>query len=182
MAEPGNDRDREWRRLAERLPREIEPSSDLWRGLEARIRFEEASPWTATRRAPARPLLAAAAVALVLGGSFLLVRFGPHRDLAPVVAQQGPSAPAPHVAAAPTEDEWAAASDDVLKALEQSHGTLDPAAREVVRQNLQIIDDAVRKIHKALEDDPSSPYLQRLLTAEYQRRSALLRKAATGAI
>lgn len=173
--------DREWRRLTERLPREIAPPRDLWQPIAERIRSEEASPWTATRRAPARPLLAAAAVALVLAGSFAVGRLTARRDEGPVVAERSP-APAAHVATVPTEEEWTAASDDVFKALEQSHPNLDPATKDVVRQNLEIIDEAVRKIHRALEDDPSNPHLQRLLTAEYKRRSALLRRAASGAI
>jgi hypothetical protein len=181
MEEPGNDQDREWRRLAERLPREIAPERDLWKPIAERIRFEEAIPWTATRRQPARPLLAAAVVALVLAGSVLIARRTGQRAAPAELAERAGRASA-EVAAVPTEAEWTAASDDVFRALEQEHPNLDPATKELVRQNLEIIDEAVRKIHRALEDDPSNPHLQRLLTAEYQRRSALLRKAASGAI
>ena len=178
MEESGQDRDREWRQLAERLPREVQPPRDLWQPIETRIR-EESRPWTSARLLAARPLLAAAAVALVMAGGYAAVRFGGRRPEAKVaVVQLGPG---PHVAVAPTEDEWAAASDHVLRTLDEAPN-LDPKTREVVRQNLAIIDEAVRKIHKALEDDPQSPYLQHLLTAEYQRRSALLRKVASGAM
>lgn len=176
--------DREWRKVAERLPSEIAPPRDLWQDISERIRHDEAMPWTATRRHVARPLLAAAVVALVLAGSFAIGRLTAGRHEAPAVVADSTPTPtaASRPASVPTEDEWAAASDDVFRALEQSHPNLDPATKDVVRQNLEIIDEAVRKIHKALEDDPANPHLQRLLTAEYQRRSALLRKAASGAI
>ena len=180
MAE--QDSDREWRKVAEQLPREIDPPRDLWKPIAERIRADEASRFTATRPLWSRPLLAAAVVTLVLAGSFAIGRFTAGRHEAPsVIADKTPPAAA-RPASVPTEDEWAAASDDVFRSLEQSHPNLDPATKEVVRRNLEIIDEAVRKIHKALEDDPSNPHLQRLLTAEYQRRSALLRKAASGAI
>ncbi len=187
-------KDREMNELSEdqaralaSLPRAIEPVRDLWPDIARRIAVE-------TRDEPSRGTwlaahwLQAAAIAIaLLGGGVMLGRFVAKPESAPVVAQRGPGAGAAPQrepveretpSLLPSEEEWAAASSQVLASLADSTSGLDPATAEIVRRNLEIIDAAVRDIQAALEADPSNPQLQRLLTAEYRQRSALLRRAA----
>jgi hypothetical protein len=148
------------------LPRAIEPSRDLWPGIARRIAAEP-------RDAAAKPawrsgrMLRAAVVALaLLGGGVMLGRYGTDAPLQDAAPNRSPS-----------DAEWANASLLALASLEDSTRGLDPATAEIVRRNLEIIDDAVREIRVALESDPTNPRLQKFLTAEYRRRSALLRRA-----
>lgn len=156
---------------ASALRGEVEPPPAVWSGVLARIGAAElpATADTAMRGRSARPLLAAAVALLVLAGGFLLGRHAPGRP-APGVA----SVPAA-VPAGPSEREWSDAQQ-ALFAARQADGS--GADDEVLRDNLAIIDRAVQRLHAALEEDPSNTSLQRLLNAEYRRRSALLRRAA----
>lgn len=179
-----NDLTPEGRRKLDELPRAIGPARDLWPDIRRRIAAEAQEQ---PARAPFGGWLRAAAIALaLLGGGVLLGRFGaPEQEQEPApLADAGPRAEqgigeARPASVLPTDEEWAAASAQVLAALADSTSNMDPATREVVRRNLEIIDGAVRDIRTALEADPSNEGLQRLLTAEYRRRGALLRRAAT---
>jgi hypothetical protein len=174
-----NELSAEERRALSTLPRTIEPARDLWPEIARRIAVE-------TRDEPARTMwpggrwLQAAAIAIaLLGGGVLLGRLGGRSERAPIVAETAAPAEETPRSLLPTDEEWAAASSQVLASLADSTSGMDPATAEVVRRNLEIIDAAVRDIQEALEADPSNPQLQKLLTAEYRRRSALMRRATT---
>jgi hypothetical protein len=176
------DEQERWGRTLKRkldaLPRAIEPPRDLWPGVEARLSAEHEAPsWRGERGG--RRLLAAAAVAVVLGGSLVVGKLGGSRRGEDLVAAPARSTSAE--APVPTPPEWTAATEELLRALDASGDGLDPATREVVARNLEIIDEAVREIRAALDADPQNAGLQKLLTAEYRRRSALMRRAAGSA-
>lgn len=148
------------------LPRTVEPPPAAWSAIRARLEVGGAPG--ASRGVP---WLAAAAVALViLAGGFLLGRLEPGRSPAPSVAQ------APDSAAVPEDP-----ADAVFAARDAMVAGGDPRNDDVLRRNLEIIDQAVHRLHAALEEDPSNASLQRLLNAEYKRRGALLRRAAQDA-
>ena len=179
------------------LPREIEPSRDLWPEVEARIlregrrggapgrivegRFER---WT-------RPMLAAAAIAVVFLAGYGLGQLDPFRPAGsgsaggPAGVGAGVTGEAPELSAAPVSGAAdllqlmpAAQTDSVLALLGRRESELDPATVEVLRHNLKIIDEAARDIRTALERDPENPRLEQMLYAEERRRGTVLRRAA----
>ena len=130
-----------------RLPREIQPSRDLWPAIDrARPRLRA---WI--------PLAAAAALAISLVGARALI-----------------PAPAPVSAEAAWRAEVQTANTSFREALDASPN-LDPAVRAVVEKNLADIDHAIAEIEKALEQNPSSAMLQKALVAMEHQRSDLLR-------
>ena len=164
-------------RAAAALPRRIEAPAGAWSALRSRLEEEGAEdgrPAAGGVRRPS-PLLAAALVIVVLAGGFLLGRRETRRGAGEIASRVPATAVTP---APPTEKEWSDASRAVFAAREASGTTMDPADETALRENLEIIETAVRRIHAALEEDPSNASLQRLLNAEYRRRSALLRRAA----
>jgi hypothetical protein len=159
-----------------RLPRGIEPARDLWPGIEARIRDLGEAPARGKIlhgrfEFGARTMLAAAAVVVVFVAA--LTTGVLHRDR---TAAPGPSpiAPSPFDV---IDASHASASREILDALARVED-LDPATVELIRKNLEIIETAIAEIRAALADDPGNPGLNRLLTAEYQRRGVVLRRAA----
>ena len=111
----------------------------------------------------------------MLGGSLAVAKFGLREEAPPPPGVTEVTSP---VARPPSDAEWAAATDELFRALDDPRNELDPATTEIVRRNLEIIDAAVRDIRAALEADSTNTGLQKLLTAEYRRRSALMRRAA----
>jgi tetratricopeptide (TPR) repeat protein len=132
-----------------RLPREIQPTRDLWPAIE-RQRRPRLRAWI--------PLAAAAGLAISLVGARALI---------------------PPPAAMPAEEAWRTevetANTSFREALDASPN-LDPAVRAVIEKNLADIDRAIGEIEKALEQNPSSAMLQKALVAMEQQRSDMLRQ------
>lgn len=153
---------------AKELPESVEPRRDLWPGIEERLR-----PGRIVRF-PVRILLAAAA-ALVIFLAGLLT--GDRRD--DTSTQRAEAPPTAAELLDRVEEEYSTASDDLFEKLEGRSDELDPVTVELIRRNLEIIDEAIREIRLALEEDPENAGLHRLLTGEYRRRNALLRQAGS---
>jgi hypothetical protein len=170
------------------LPREIEPSRDLWSGIEARLDVDElallapandpAPPWW--RRGGGLALAAVLLVSLTAGATAWLVRpdapVEARPDLASVEAPQEPVAPeaAPAV---PWQQQMQDASDDLYAALEARRGELDPAVVVVVEENLRLIDQAIMECSLALEANPTDPRLEGVLADTWRRKIELLERA-----
>lgn len=163
------------------LPREIEPSRDLWPGIAARL-AEPAG--TRTSRPPRGWMvagLAAAAVLLVAGTALVTARIV--RSRSQVVAEH-PVTPAGIVPAAVMSELTAPQADleraaDALRAaLESQRGQLSPATIKVVDENLAIIDAAIDRLQEALREDPGNRALVTLLTATWERKIDLLQTAS----
>jgi anti-sigma factor RsiW len=129
------------------LPAEIQPPRDLWPAID-RQRPRSRS-WM--------PLAAAAVVAVSLVGARVLVP---------------PPAPLPAETAWRTE--LSTANATFREALDASPD-LDPEVRAVIEKNLADIDHAIAEIEHALQQNPSSPMLQKALVAMEQQRSDVLR-------
>lgn len=159
------------------LPREVEPGRDLWPGIERRIRSGrvEKADFRPVRQALVGVAAAAALVAVALATGVLRIA-PPGAETARAPERATPEAAAALAAFDELDREYAAASREVLERLER--GELDAETLRVLRRNLEILDGAVREIRRALDGAPADPRLQHLLTAEYQRRSAVLRQAA----
>lgn len=167
---------------ARRLPRSIEPERDLWPGIEARLDETVEEPPAGRIVRPdfafgRRGWLAAAAVlvacvAALSTGVLRRDHSGAGGGSAIVEADRPVTASLDAIDAT-----HASASRDVLAALSRNRD-LDPETVELIRRNLEIIENAIAEIRAALADDPENPGLNRLLTAEYQRRGEVLRRAA----
>jgi hypothetical protein len=174
------------------LPREAEPSRDLWPQIEWRIGRETGAargaempgPWEEKKRRrqvtlPAWQLLAASiALTLVSGGIVWIALSGGLRD-SPTVA----SAPADVALAQPAGwetalDEYHGAVSDLEEVLEAGREVLDPETVRILEENLQAIDHAINEAQAALAQDPGSKVLGRLLAENLRRKIDLLRRAA----
>ncbi len=142
-------------RAAADLPREVQPTRDLFPGIAARIR-----PRT-SRWAPARWLVAAA---MLVG----VTSWTTARVLRPD--------PAPTAEIA-WDAQMRAASAELRGALEARRADLDPATLATVEQNLAVIDDAIAETRAALDADPEDRRLRQALDRANEQKISLLRRA-----
>jgi hypothetical protein len=70
------------------------------------------------------------------------------------------------------------AISDLEAVLEQGRGVLDPETIQALQKNLDTIDRAIQEAGEALEQDPASTVLQRILANNLRRKVDLLRHAA----
>ena len=161
----------------------IEPGRDLWPEIESRLRPRTASvlrgPWSRTW--PARLAVAAALVAAAV---LLMARQPetPSRASLPaastteLVAHDNAAALAAASEKARVEDGLMQVREDLLRAIAVRRDDLDPATRELVDRNLEIIDQAIGELYQALEQDPENRQLEFLLATTYQREVELLKQ------
>ncbi len=143
------------------LPREMEPSRDLWPAIAAAI---EQQP---VRRVSRRwlPSFAIAASLLLVGGLVWKMQV-------PVGASPDPDPSARIVAS-----ESRAITDEFQAALQQYEGaTIAPQ----LRPSLGELDRRVVQIKRAIAADPKSVFLLQQLRKTYSRRLALTQRAVTG--
>jgi hypothetical protein len=182
------------------LPLEATPSRDLWPQVAWRMEGSKARgtepeggaddgenpvpaatsrPWvTRTRFTVTAWQLLAASIALIVvsGGSvwaFLNARVG--QDAGP--AFSAPS-PAHHVAWEEAYAVFDRAVADLEVILDQGSELLDPETVRVLQENLTAIDHAIQEARTALDEDPASEVLQRLLADHLRKKVDLLRQAA----
>jgi hypothetical protein len=177
---------REWQALRElvdearRLPPSVEPATDLWPGIAARLEQRRVVPGRFGQprhhRVLPRLQVAAAALLLVVLTAFVTTL---------MVKRHEPRASLP---AAPTADVVLVSLDGVeadlestrrllLEALDARRDTLSPRTMAEIEMNLRTIDRAIAQIHEALESDPANLELRRMLAAAYQKECRLLHRA-----
>jgi Putative zinc-finger len=180
------------------------PAADLWPGIRERIADAAPEPITAPKRSsrpallvlPGRfqvswPQAIAAGISLMLlsggvvwwamggsgGGMASRTSSGTtHAGATPNDATLG-NGPASAAAYASYESHYDAAIADLQNTLSQHRSTLDTSTVRVVEQNLAIIDRAILQARRALEADPSSPYLHEHLALEMKLKLDLLTRA-----
>lgn len=142
------------------LPREMEPSRDLWPGISAAIEQQPA------RRVSRRwlPTFAIAASLLLVGGLVWKIQL-------PVGTSPDPDVSARVVAA-----ESRAITDEYQAALQQYEGA---AIAPQLRPSLGELDRSVVQIKRAIAADPESVFLLQQLRRTYSRRLALTQRAVT---
>lgn len=162
-------------RRAGELPRNIEPSRDLWPGIEAEIRRpRRENPYRS--QPPSLGWLAAAAAALVVLSSAVtlwVVRNPPP----PQGVLWGPSPELASLSA--SEPDYLQARAALLAALEDRRASLSPETMRVVEENLAAMDTALRSMKAALEKDPGNRGLAELIEATYREEIRLLLRAAS---
>ena len=192
--------------MAAGAPRAILPPDDLWPELRLELerRKEVALPvaglvpqpdaapqavpiaGTPSRRTRReRAFLAAAAVALVVGSSAVtayvvrtadgeLASTGGVRDSAGVSVAPTTIAAGFH----PTEGDYLRTIGELRSTLDARRDQLSPAAIATVERSLAVIDAAIAEARAALAEDPRNATLVELLSASYERKLELLRRAS----
>jgi anti-sigma factor RsiW len=168
---------RQLRDRAAELPRSLEPPRDLWPGIAAGI----AESKVVRGRFGRRTLLAAAAAVLVVASVVTAYLLG--RSQAAVIAESTtvdervPST----VLLASFEDlgveGYESRRAELFDALEARSHELSPETMEVVKTNLELIDQAMDRIAEALGQDPENQLLMRQLAGAYRRQIDLLQRA-----
>jgi len=167
--------------MASRLPRSVEPATDLWPGIAARLD----RPGTVVRGrfgSGSRPWLAVAAL-LVLSVTAVLIAYTVGRSQARQVVVQLRATPLAVPASLGSDSiesvtaEFGEVRAELLEALEQRRGTLSDETLSVVNDNLEVIDAAILRITAALETDPNNRLLRGQLTSAYQQQIQLLWRA-----
>lgn len=149
------------------LPDRVAPARDLWPEIATRI---------ATRngvvRQPRRVPLAIAAAAAGIAIAALVALQIANPTAPPPTRVAGDDAPASVVVA--IDPGMRLAGHALLDSVEAGDSNLSPEAIAVVRENLELIDSALREIALALEMDPDNPQLQRQLLHTYRGQAGLL--------
>jgi hypothetical protein len=165
---PAGERDALERRLG-RLPQELPPARDLWAGIEARIRSEEArSPRAGRLSRGAAAMAASVALVAVLATALMLDR---GQDPPPPAGVAGTATFGPGHELGPS---YQAARAGLIDDLEQRLERLSPEARETVLENLATIRRSAAEIDAALAGDPANSLLQQQLLAAYHDELTVL--------
>jgi len=162
---------------ARRLSHSVEPPHDLWPQIAARISREK----VVRPRFGRQSLVAAASVVLLVGSvvtAYLVGRNQAHLAAStPPEVSVGPS----QILLASFQElgvhDYVATRNELLEALEARRGDLSPETLEMLKTNLEIIDEAMGKIAEALGENPDSELLMKQLAAAYRRQMNLLERA-----
>ncbi len=161
--------------LARDLPREIQPTRDLWPDIAHQITRES------TARGHPRgwlPLALAASVLIAVSSAVTLWLVMPMSEPAweaAGIVWQDPGVMAMRYAGA-VEAEFAPARVALRAQLPRQLDQLSPAARDSVLDNLREIDTATQEIRGAIGRDPGAIYLVQMLVALYAREIDILRQ------
>ena len=163
---------------AAELPKDVEPSRDLWPGIAGRL---DAQP--PARRAFGWP--AALAAGMLVAAVSALLTWGLVRDpeSGTAVPQQAAAQPAivpvrygPNT---PLGEKQLAARDQLLVSLRERLDQLPPATRDSVVKNLAIIQRAADEIDAALAQDPANGLLTDLVLNTYRKELQLYTQVVT---
>jgi anti-sigma factor RsiW len=151
----------------------IQPPVELWRGVHGGIMGRQ--PLGLARR-PWR--LAAAALLLIAVSSGITVLFV-KRPQVVVVEHEEPRIAAVGVGARArsVDADYAAVIRELGETLAQRRAQLDPRTIAKVEASLRVIDEAIDEARSALAADPANLTLVDLLSASYERKLELLRRA-----
>jgi len=155
------------------LPTELEPSRDLWPGIEGRLMGQPSSRW------PVRRVVLAVAALVVVGFALSLLRTpntGPQL-LAPsesgIVQANNRTATLDDVRL-----EYRQARDELMDVVQARRDEISPETLQVIENNLALIDRAIDEIETVLAINPGEGRLDRHLRLAYHRQIELLRWAA----
>lgn len=162
------------KKQTEALPRQFAPPAAVWEEISRSIRHIPASRRGWQRRNFG--MLAAAAVILICAGLYLRLPDLKERNGETSGEQASTQTWVKECEAA--EKAYAAARRQLLMELEARPSGLSPETREVLEKNLSVIDDAVREIRAAMDEDPANPRLMQLLLATREKEVRLLDRLA----
>ncbi len=167
--------------MASGLPRSVEPATDLWPGIAARLDHPETVVRGRFGRR-SKSWMAVAAV-LIVSVTAVLIAYTLGRSQARTVVVHHQATPVAVQASYPTDSfdpvaaEFVEARAELMAALEQRRGSMSDETLTVVNDNLEVIDAAIDRISSALGTDPNNLMLRGQLTSAYQQQIQLLRRA-----
>jgi hypothetical protein len=148
---------------ARAMPRSMQPTQDLWKGIENRLGPATVLPLPAAYSQRFRPLvLLAAALFLLIAGATLATLY--QRRVAPS-------------AFALEQQRYVQATTDLARKLADDPAQLSASTRAVVERNLTIVDEAIKEAENALTSDPGNTELEQMVLARYAQRLDLLKRA-----
>ena len=163
------------------------PSGDLWRNIESRLgtRPIGSGPmkpaWHGRKVSVRLPLLAAAAIVLILLGAAATRLFISNQ----VVPDSVPLIQAGHNWNSAREDstnnQYDAAIAELEAVLTSNGDALEPATLKVIRESLASIDRAIDDARKAIAADSTNDYLNASIAHNMRRKLGILRMAAQAA-
>lgn len=167
------------------LPQDVEPSRDLWAGIQAQIASVDPAQAAAPTRASRSWLRMAAGFLLVVASS-VTTYVVTQRSAEEKILQAQESArrqlqEAPAVEVMPVSFGPAALGEEYLRAravldaeFQRQVATLPPVTRAKLERNLADLRRAAGEISTTLAEHPNHPLLQELLLSTYQNELALL--------
>ena len=175
--------------MAGSLPREIQPSRDLWHGVESRLQQAPAEPRARARRGASgsaarfRGFGLAVAAVLAIGVGIVIYGLVSSRPVGPSMA--GPSTAeigsfggtaliAPY---GETDTELTEVAEGLEDGFRARQTKLSPRVRTAIERNLAIVEEAIRLSREALEADPTDVRAASMLREMHRTRIDLLEKA-----
>jgi len=157
------------------LDSEIQPSRDLWPGIEARINKSpaEAPPWWLQ--------LAAAGIALAVLSVPLSVWWAGRLDESVSATAQvaiEDELVAAQAELARSEDGVLLARTDLITAIERHRDVIEDETLRIWEDNMILLDQAIGELRSALNEDPQNLRLRMLLASRYQQERKLLQKVS----
>lgn len=165
------------------LPSRLDPPADAWPSIQRRL---GASPVHAGRRTrwwtmDSWVTRAAAAILLAVGSSTLTVVALRSRDgggASGAGAARPPTGTATPAAVRAVDDSYAGVVEELTTTLRAQRGSLAPTTIATLERTLRIIDEAIAEARTALAADPGNAALLDVLSANYEQKIQLLRRAS----
>lgn len=162
------------------------PARDLWQNIESRLGTRPigsgATPpaWHGRKVSVRLPLLAAAAVALLVIGAAAtrLFNAGQASQDSVGIIQVKHWNPAQEQV---TNNEYDAAVTELEAILALNGSALEPATLKVIRESLVAIDKAINDARRAIAEDSTNDYLNASIAQNMRRKLGILRMAAQAA-
>lgn len=158
---------------AAQLDREISPQRDLWPGIAQAIETPQRAGWA--------PMFAQAAAVVLLVGASSAITYVAVREPQPQVAQVAPALVFERASFGSNHelgDEFIDARNALVAEMDVELEKLVPTARAEVEANLELIQEAIYEINRALEQEPDNTLLQQQLLSAYREELTLLRRVS----
>lgn len=165
------------------LPLSIQPPADVWPMVSAKIQTSaapgEKKHKAFTFRAPEWGWPAAAAVLLVMISSAVTTLvMGRQQSGAPTVATSRPSIADGNLATlSRREASYRNTADELWAAVNARRDQLSPQTIATVERSVMLIDAAILEAREALASDPNNAVIADMLSARYERKVDLLKRA-----
>jgi anti-sigma factor RsiW len=158
------------------LPKVARPGRDLWPGIAEEIGKPHRVLTFQARTAVWGGLAAAAAllIAVLLGRG--PGEGGPGSGSASQTASPSLVSASPEADLREAEGDYERAIQALVAALEANRDRLAPETLRGVEQNLAVIDEAVREVRAALDQEPGNPELTRMLASTQRKKVDVLRR------
>ncbi|MBI2423076.1 MAG: hypothetical protein HYV27_09630 [Candidatus Hydrogenedentes bacterium] len=157
------------------LPREIAPPTDLWAGIESRVKNSSTAQFPRldshhwSENLWMRLGAIAAAALVTLGGLHLFLNPAASKIVDRVIPPTPAMAEMLSREVADNELEYIQSKALLMNALEEKRGDIDEETLALIEENLKVIDVAVEEIRVAIKDDPENPRLVKLLVATREK-------------